>query len=264
MWHLMKTLQPWIDNPCRLISWYDMQRFSAHLYVKVGAFLTQIGDTVDNLKEHPAAKEEFVAELVDLAKIVREQLSEIGCDLSAQAMQRYEENLPRLSAECINSRASELRSCIADEMRSHAFFWMPPDRAKHYNLFEVRDSGDKADFPSARMEIFEASNCIAFDMGTAAVFHLMRAVEHVIKATWKTLGLPPPKKHESWGELLKPMDDQLQKPPKNPNPLWSANSQFFSELVMDLRAVKRGCRDGTMHVESAYDTKEATSILKPP
>jgi HEPN domain-containing protein len=116
-------------------------------------------------------------------------------------------------------------------------------------------------FPTAVSEMDEAERCLLFDRSAACVFHVMRAVEVALKAAWHTLGLHPPKLADSWGQLLKPIDEQLAVPPKNPNLDWQANLPFFSELVFDIRAAKRRYRDTTMHVESTYTTEEAKAVL---
>jgi hypothetical protein len=254
-------LQPWIENRFRLISWWDMLKFSASDNMAIGSILESMED---NLKRFKTGKNEREGRLflAKGAKLISEHIANLGLGTLAKSALRLSEEMPSISEEVIRSRVDELRLAAQDELRNHLFFWVPPGSAKFYDssaaLFNEKSS---TAFPDSIVEIRDAGNCIAFDQGTAAVFHLMRAVEHVIKATWKTLGLPEPKKYDSWGELLKPMDEQLTKPVKSPVSIWSSNIQFFSELVMDLRAVKRGCRDGTMHVESTYDTKGAITIF---
>jgi hypothetical protein len=116
-------------------------------------------------------------------------------------------------------------------------------------------------FPQAVAELEEAAKCVLYERGTACVFHSMRAVEVVLKASWKILGLPAPQKADSWGNLFKPIDDQLAANPKNAHPLWQANRQFLAELVADVRAAKQAYRDPTMHVESNYTLAEARAIF---
>jgi len=116
-------------------------------------------------------------------------------------------------------------------------------------------------FPRAVQEIEEAAKCLLYERATPCVFHAMRAVEVVLKAAWKTLGLQPPKYSDSWGALLRPLDEQLEVKPKNPNPSWQANLPFFSGLVYDVRAAKRTYRDSTMHVESNYAPTDARAAF---
>ena len=116
-------------------------------------------------------------------------------------------------------------------------------------------------FAKCVYELEESARCILYERGTASVFHSMRAIEVVLKATWKTLGLTPFKLADSWGNLLTPLEEQLARPPKNPHPVWQANLSFFSEVVHDIRAVKRPYRDTTMHVESTYGLPDARAIF---
>lgn len=122
--------------------------------------------------------------------------------------------------------------------------------------------------PASVAELDEAEWCLTYERWTASVFHSMRAVEVILKAVWTTLKIPPPKKAESWGTLIGHLDIELAtpiqhagaKPLPAKNSLWQANLGFFSEIVADLRAIKRAYRDTTMHVESVYTEKDARAI----
>lgn len=116
-------------------------------------------------------------------------------------------------------------------------------------------------FPQAVAELKEAEWCLFYERGTACVFHSMRAVEVVLKSCYKTLREELPSLSDSWGNLLKPIDRQLLKPPVNPVAVWQENIDFFSEVVFDIRASKRAYRDSTMHVESVYTPDDAKAIL---
>jgi hypothetical protein len=255
------SAQPWIDNPYRLVSLFEMLNFDGDDYFFAGWSLKGLDHLLS--KTEGMDGEKGCRELIKLTGMqVSKHLTNIRMETLAGSAKRLADASETISREAFHARVDELVICIQLELARNLFFWVPPERTKYYKAIEELFSERMSNaFPSAVSEIREAGRCLAFDVPTAAVFHLMRAVEYVVKAAWKTLGLVEPKRTESWGALLGPMDDQLQKPPRNTNALWSTNIQFFSELVMDLRAAKRGCRDTTMHVESSYDLKEAIPIF---
>lgn len=116
-------------------------------------------------------------------------------------------------------------------------------------------------FATAIAELREAENCLLFDSGTACVFHSMRAIEVVVRAVWKTLGIPAPKLFNSWGELIGPMEKELAKKPQDRIPAWNTDAALFHKLTLDLRAIQKSWRDSTMHIQSSYGEKEALKIL---
>lgn len=116
-------------------------------------------------------------------------------------------------------------------------------------------------FNSVRDDVVEAGKCLAYERGTACVFHLMRVVEAAIKAIWKTLSLNPPNLPNSWGNLLDPMDKQLALSKKQRHDLWAKEEAFFAEAVSDLRAIKKAWRDTTTHLEKNYNLEQARKVF---
>lgn len=181
----------------------------------------------------------------------------LGVDFVAQV------KIGNLSDDAVAQAAHNLFKAIEMECLGVICFRTDECNTKILEGYPPHSSHLQDRFPRALREIEEASKCILYERGTACVFHVMRAVEVVLKATWKTLGLSPPKLSDSWGALLQPLDQQLQPllAPSARNPTWQSNLSFFSEVVADVRATKRCYRDTTMHVESTYTLEEARAIF---
>ena len=115
-------------------------------------------------------------------------------------------------------------------------------------------------------EIGEAANCLALGRDTACVFHLMRGVEAAIEAIRLSLGLPDPTKgqHKAWGAVLGRFQEEIDK--RNEDRAWPRqwssleDKRFFEQVQMALVAIKDGCRDDTMHVESTYNERQARHL----
>ena len=259
------VLPPWLEYPFRLISWYDMNKFSAELFINIGSSLQWFGTLSDagkwDEKTHQAA--------IKFGETIRSQLREIGCEIAARAAGRF--GWQSFKPSDVEPLARELRNIIFDEMNQQLFLWVPQDRAKFYEYPQhVRDWDETqraiegpiaGRFKNAANEIYSARKCYALARWTACVFHLMRACEVGIKAIYKTLNIPPPRLADSWGNLLKPMDEQLQKKPSDRYGEWANHPGFFDHATNDVRAIKRAWRDTTMHVETNYDESGARKAL---
>jgi hypothetical protein len=248
-----------------------MNKFDAGLFVNIGSSLqwfsrlTKTGEWNERTRK---SGEEF-------SQKIAADLRTIGCEISAQAAIRFGNELPDKfgirPVTDLEPRARELQSVIFSEMRRHLFLWVPPERARYYQLPQSPrgfDDNEKAiegivleRFANARNEIISARKAYALGQWTACVFHLMRACETGIKAIYKTLNMASPKLSDSWGNLLKPMDEQLQKKPSDRHGEWAKHSEFFDHATNDLRSIKRAWRDPTMHIEANYDESGARKAL---
>jgi hypothetical protein len=261
-------LQPWLENPFRLISWWDMNRFSADKFVNIGASLEWFGSLV----ETGEWSENMKATGERMGNHLAKDLREIGCEVAADAAIRFGLDLTIMkSITDVKPRARELKDTISSEMRRHLFFWVPPDRARFYQYPENVDKWNESEraiegpirdrFPKATIEINFARQCYALAMWTPCVFHLMRACELGIKALYKTLNQTSPSLSDSWGNMLKPLDRQLALPIPQRHGCWATNAGFFDHATNDVRAIKRVWRDSTMHIEANYDESGARKAL---
>jgi hypothetical protein len=126
--------------------------------------------------------------------------------------------LERLSAAYGNSQpasAQELRGhlheCVhrlQDELAEPRFFSIGPDKLEflrpYPSFFPVEITGM---FPATNKELVEAIRCFAFERDTACVFHLMRALEIVLKAFAEKLDAPFASKN--WGEIVAALEPGL-------------------------------------------------------
>jgi hypothetical protein len=248
-----------------------MNKFSAGLFVNIGGSLHWFSSLVKTGQWNEGARESGER----FGKHLADDLQAIGCDMSAKAARRFADDLPdkwgfRPPTD-LEPRARELQSIIFDEMNRHLFFWVPPERATYYEYPEdtakwnetekAIDGPIRGRFTTAATEIVAARRSYAVAQYTACVFHLMRACEVGLKALYKTLNIASPKLADSWGNLLRPMDEQLKKNAKDRYGEWATNPDFFDQATNDVRAIKRAWRDSTMHIESDYDESEALKAL---
>lgn len=101
--------------------------------------------------------------------------------------------------------------------------------------------------PEVLFDLQEAGKCIAFNLGTAAGFHLLRALETVIRKYWDAVmeGAPLPD-NRNLGNYLREMEKGKKKDPK---------------VLGSLRQIKDHHRNELMHPEEKLDLDEALSLL---
>ena len=129
------------------------------------------------------------------------------------------------------------------------------DRAHHHLPEEIRNRLSE----QCLLDIKDSGRCLAFDLGTASVFHMMRAIEDVIKAyyahlTGKTIeqvnkeaeeNNKKKKIDQTWGAYIKVLDD--------------AGAAPF--IVAQLRGIKNACRNPVCHPEANLEMHEALRIF---
>jgi hypothetical protein len=247
--------QPWLENPFHLISWLDMNKFSAAKYLNIGSALEWFGNEAQQGRwNHPNVKEMAGR----MAETLSTDLKEIGCEISAKAAMRFSADISVTKEDYIQSRVRELKDVIYSEMEENLFLWVPEERARFYEFPEDKSKWNDTEkaIDGIVSDRFKKSS-----VETACVFHLMRAAEVGLKALYKTLNIPAPKLADSWGKLLEPLDEQLKKKPVDRHGDWATHPDFFDSATNDVRAMKRVWRDKTMHIESNYDEPGASKVL---
>lgn len=120
-----------------------------------------------------------------------------------------------------------------------------------YGLF-----GDEVDdaFPDAITEISEAGKCMALERYTAAVFHLMRAMEIGIRVLATKLGANILNKHGDtlpWGILIANIKGKIEALPDG------QEKDDWLVLHSLLHSANRAYRTKTAHPATSYDEKQA-------
>ncbi|HZM05087.1 MAG TPA: hypothetical protein VFC44_18975 [Candidatus Saccharimonadales bacterium] len=145
-------------------------------------------------------------------------------------------------------------------------------REKNRGLYEIPINVFGADlyqkFETARMDIKEAGNCLALELNTAAVFHLMRIIEYGLRAIASALRVKTEKPIEScdWGQLIRATRNHIQtrrkefgngsKPKKGEKDALNA----YETLIDHANVFRFYWRNNTMHSRSVYSNKEAEGV----
>lgn len=101
--------------------------------------------------------------------------------------------------------------------------------------------------PSAIIDIREGGKCLAFELSTAAGFHVLRAMETVLKAYWDVVsGGKPHPRQKNLGVYLNKLEEQN---------IGSAKARACLKQIKDLH------RNPLMHPEETLTLDEAISLF---
>jgi hypothetical protein len=186
---------------------------------------------------------------------------------------------PRMSKEVplpgFDAVYAQLRTLIElawGEMDNIRFALIFGDNASFFEQTEIfgKDVKDSAS-PKLNAEIKAAGNCLAADLHTAAVFHLMRISEHGLLALAKHLKVPWSKsfliEFSEWEAVLKAIDDVLEtlRQTAAKLPRGSAKDEeleFYSGLRNSLNYFKVTYRNPVSHLRGDFDKLKALIVFE--
>ena len=224
----------------------------AYQYMQLGQSLTDLSLQMymDDADSQATAKTP-PEDVVSMLKRLRQQCQALGLQTSRALLDGAIGRPPTTESELsIYVRAVNI------ELVDKLFLYVPPARSSYFDAHPSADVSLK--FPSAVYDLDEAGKCLALERGTAAVFHSMMVVEHILIAINHCLGITTPLvgNDQNWGNILKRIKDEIASRSKWPE------KDYFQELYARLDAVKDAWRNSTMHVEKKYTPDEAEEIFR--
>jgi len=139
-------------------------------------------------------------------------------------------------------------------------------------------------FSGARFDAEQVSLCMVAGASTAAVFHMMRVVEHGVRALGKDLGLRKikdvhkpipggrfthpkvkltPLEHCTWDKIHKQLrakiDTRMAK--LRPGPVKDDKQSFYSGLLLDFHGFREAWRNHVMHTREEFRERDAEYVM---
>jgi hypothetical protein len=265
-----KARRPWENWPYPLVSWWDMEQFSAGPLYRCSIQLGQIKTALDHYqqesrnKNHPGYLPAF------LKKQIAKALRQLGAECQELdfkgAVLCVKDGLLDLKREFVTPadvrRIYEiLDNTMRHDMEAVLFFHVDWNRRDFYAqqmLFgpKVADA-----FPRSYDDIREAGTCYAFGRFTACVFHLMRVMELGVQAFGAMLGVDFPESKE-WGKILNIAAGKIEEQTKaRPRGAKDPEIVAWNQILAHLNSVKIGWRNPTMHPNESYDAEQAKELL---
>jgi hypothetical protein len=116
-------------------------------------------------------------------------------------------------------------------------------------------------------EIKAAGNCIASDLNTAAVFHLMRVVEFGLRALAAHLAIKINEEdiqYEQWQAILVEVKNAAEKATQSPGLSKQERAElreFYSGVLGEFNGFKDAWRNSVMHTRGVYNADTAMGLF---
>jgi DNA-binding PucR family transcriptional regulator len=150
-------------------------------------------------------------------------------------------------------------------LHKQQFAYVKPDRQQYFMEENLLGIAMPCPLPDAEPDILDAANCLALELHTAAVFHLMRVAEHGVRKLIKDLNVTLPNRpsldDSDWSELVTALTAKVLSlgTPKRGSPDVKEIDRL-NALVSEARMLKE-FRNPTMHCGRRYNEHEAANIL---
>ncbi len=219
---------PWWINSRQVVSWWDMEKFSAEEYVEI-AFLLESQRTkfsasrlvgILRVGDSSSPQSEWFLENEDRESLIRgfqvlaSRCETIGLSVSAANALTVVRGVSDDSLKFTNTWAKfEIKKALeilSYEMRDHLFLYIQQDKQKWYLVPQAGWEEVVKRFPSTITDIEEASRCFACDRYGGAIFHILLMIETGLLEVGKVLGDPDPK--PGWNSVLKLVDRIVSTP----------------------------------------------------
>lgn len=276
---------PWAEHPFRLISWWEMEQFSASaIYViakrfeqlrEVCNFYERAGkvtftdetmnlDKVESIELRHARSampmsEDWQKAFSDFLEVIETQSARIGLTLAVQAVREYKELLGRgklTSYSDAEQATHTLDKIIGLSLRENLFMFIPLERAPYFGNPLLFGEEVNKQFITCQYDIVEAGNCYAAGRSTAVVFHLMRIMETGVQQFGTKLGITLTGE-KNWQLIL----NEVNKAIKN-LPIKDPSITELSEVSANLYAIKLAWRNEVMHPNDTYTLEEADNLIR--
>ncbi|PRA56689.1 hypothetical protein CQ062_08550 [Ochrobactrum sp. MYb68] len=224
----------------------------------------------------------LVAPEINLGSKAESQVSAVHSEDIKKALRRFNSHSVNLPIKITRSTVSDLHSALKNKKKTITYKKLQEElnkildmlekESRSVKLFIVSDEntgylgspnllfGERFvdNFPSAMYDLDEARTCLAFGRSTAAIFHLMRAMEIVLYSVHRCLGIDVTRDvaSKSWGNILSDINNAISAKGNK----WK-EKDFFKAVSVQLDAVKDAWRNQTMHGQTKYTEAEAKEIF---
>jgi hypothetical protein len=266
-----------LDGKRRLVSLWDMIQILAKDALEATWSIEQIVKFVKRIKDENASQVatlplcQNISNALEPVDKISEKLNLTDTKKRIALMKSQLKHGIRNVSEVYADLQGLFRSFV-EEFRLINFVFIHADKVKFFekDLTEALFGKDVyAKFESARSEIKNAGNCLAADLNTAAVFHLMRVVNMGLREIAWSLGIKKIKgkkleycrdetiisEIETAIDLKLESVDTLKRGER-----WEKEKSFYRGVLVDLRYFKDVIRDPIAHARKNYTERGAMDV----
>ena len=197
----------------------------------------------------------------DFKQVCRDAEMKLTLDACVRATNRCSHPSREFYVEDLETLLEDIVNAMPKEFHTKKFCYIPESKAQFFENDELFGEQVNKAFPSAKADIKDAGNCLAVDLNTAAIFHLMRVAEFGLRALARHLKVAMrkmPVEYAEWGKVIAQIEEQIKlKKPKARGKKQSDTLEFYHGIMGEFNAFKDVWRNNVMHSRRSYDEKEA-------
>jgi hypothetical protein len=167
--------------------------------------------------------------------------------------------MPSTGGAMIATAITHFISSLQDELKRQYFFHVPEQDVPFYGKEQPFGEAVTKKFKEAAEDIERAGNCLALQQPTACVFHLMRAMEVVVRKLSRRLNVTITPQ-TTWRQMTGAMDIKIKAmPEKTEHEKRKKND--WEEARANLHHVGSVWRNNTMHPATSYTQSQARDVF---
>jgi hypothetical protein len=261
--------------PRKLISLRDMIPFPANVFFGTHILMDNTARAanaeVKRLGNDCVAGKEKRGEIAIILGMAEKVCKDYGLVVSENRLNQFKNRLVGFHHDCpyliISNEIGAILQTMTEESAKQKFTFIPSVKAKFFEQEKLFDESVHSAFPEARQDIKDAGNCLAADLNTAAVFHLMRVVEYGLRVLAKDVGVTMSDEeleYAQWKAIIdriyskiKTLTDSASGSPKEKSEM----REFYNGVLSEFSGFKDVWRNNIMHARRSYDESEALSVF---
>jgi hypothetical protein len=172
---------------------------------------------------------------------------------------RFGHALVKMDFNDLKSRAEHLRNRLYDELKNEYYLQVDRSEVRFYDQDHLFGEKVSARFKAAAADIKNAGNCLALQQPDACVFHLMRAMEVVVRDLARRLKMTITPQ-TTWRQLTGNMDVKIRAMPEATNAQKHKKNEWEANRA-NLHHVGSVWRNTTMHPATSYTRAQARDVF---
>lgn len=283
---LPACLPPWVENPYRLVSLWDiMIDISAERVFWAGFALENL-KTDCLMKPGPGAAPFPIAVLynpidaptrdktLDWLEYVKKTCFRAGLAVTSETIAEIqsalstppEPNQRPLHYQWLMDKIKNVQDLVRKEAKTKVFLYVPPEKMRFWPTMDKQDVfGEEVGgaFPSAKFDAAEAGTCLALSRATACVFHLMRVLEIGLGVLGSMFSISLA--HTNWAPAIEQIESKIRDMHKDP--IWKVmpdckeQQEFYAQAASHFGILKDAWRNYTAHARGIYTEETAQRIF---